>query len=63
LAAISGTARRSDNRHPGQLRVAQPGGRHDGDLADVGATVRRWLGDRGAGGDAEVPGAPIPLGG
>jgi phosphopentomutase len=43
--------------------VAHPGGRHDGDLADVGATVRSWLGDRGAGGDAEVPGALIPLGG
>ncbi len=41
--------------------VAHPGGRHDGDLADVGATVRTWLGDRGAAADGEVPGAPIPL--
>jgi phosphopentomutase len=30
-----------------------PGGRHDGPLADVGATVLRWLSDRDA---AELPG-------
>ena len=30
-------------------------GRHDGALADVGATVHRWL----TGGDADLPGAPF----
>ena len=40
--------------------VPAPGARHDGGLADVGATVHRWL--TGADPAGDVPGDGLPLG-